>query len=120
MVREIERALYELAPRELAMEWDNVGLLVGSPDREVGRQFVELAVREEAQLSSRLLARLGLRKKELCDFIAGLTKDVELPRLTDGELEGLLPRWESSPNIARTPGDFTPEKQRTVLKNLFQ
>ena len=83
-------------------------------------QFVELAVREEAQLSSRLLARLGLRKKELCDFIAGLTKDVELPRLTDGELEGLLPRWESSPNIARTPGDFTPEKQRTVLKNLFQ
>ena len=48
MVREIERALYELAPRELAMEWDNVGLLVGSPDREVGRVLVALDVTESA------------------------------------------------------------------------
>lgn len=47
-VREIERALYELAPRELAMEWDNVGLLVGSPDREVGRVLVALDVTESA------------------------------------------------------------------------
>ncbi|MCI9317888.1 MAG: Nif3-like dinuclear metal center hexameric protein, partial [Oscillospiraceae bacterium] len=45
-VREIESALYELAPRELAMEWDNVGLLVGSPDREVGRVLVALDVTE--------------------------------------------------------------------------
>ena len=47
-VREIESALYELAPRELAMEWDNVGLLVGSPDREVGRVLVALDVTESA------------------------------------------------------------------------
>lgn len=45
-VREIESALYELAPRELAMEWDNVGLLVGSPDREVRRILVALDVTE--------------------------------------------------------------------------
>lgn len=47
-VREIERALYELAPRELAMEGDNVGLLVGRPDREAGRVLVALDVSEEA------------------------------------------------------------------------
>ena len=28
---DIERSLYDWAPRELAMAWDNVGLLVGDP-----------------------------------------------------------------------------------------
>lgn len=46
-VREIERALYELAPRELAMERDNVGLLIGRPDREVTGILVALDVTEE-------------------------------------------------------------------------
>lgn len=45
-VREIERALYELAPRDLAMEWDNVGLLIGRPDREVAKILVALDVTE--------------------------------------------------------------------------
>lgn len=82
--------------------------------------FIEHAVREKAQLSSRLLARLGLRKQELCSFIAGFTAGLELPRFTDEQLTALLPRWENSPNIARTPGDFGPEKQLAVLKKLFQ
>lgn len=41
-LRDFETAIYELAPRELAMEWDNVGLLVGRPDRAVTRVLVAL------------------------------------------------------------------------------
>ena len=51
-VRQIEEALYALAPGELAMRWDNVGFLVGDPDKEVKRILVSLditqAVAEEA------------------------------------------------------------------------
>lgn len=46
-VREIENALYELAPRELAQSWDNVGLLVGDGGREVHRVLVALDVTDE-------------------------------------------------------------------------
>ena len=45
-VREIEAALYELAPRALAADWDNVGLLVGRPDREVCKILVALDITE--------------------------------------------------------------------------
>ena len=45
-LRDIERALYELAPRELAMEGDNVGLLVGRPDREAVKILAALDVTE--------------------------------------------------------------------------
>ena len=34
-VREIEQALFALAPGEAAMEWDNVGQLLGDPDQQV-------------------------------------------------------------------------------------
>lgn len=47
-VREIESALYELAPRALAADWDNVGLLVGRPDREVRKILVSLDITESA------------------------------------------------------------------------
>jgi len=43
---EIEQALYDLAPGEFAMEWDNVGLLVGDPGQEVQRVLVALDVTE--------------------------------------------------------------------------
>ena len=36
-VREIEQALFELAPGEAAMEWDNVGHRLGDPDQAVER-----------------------------------------------------------------------------------
>ena len=45
-VGEIERALWDWAPRELAQSWDNVGLLVGWPDREAKRVLVALDVTE--------------------------------------------------------------------------
>ena len=51
-VRELEAALFELAPREGTMDWDNVGHLVGDPAQEVSRCMVALdithAVAEEA------------------------------------------------------------------------
>lgn len=51
-VREIEAALFELAPREGAMDWDNVGHLLGDPGQEAIRCMVALdithAVAEEA------------------------------------------------------------------------
>ena len=31
-VREIEQALFRLAPKEGAMDWDNVGQLLGDPE----------------------------------------------------------------------------------------
>lgn len=34
-VHEIEQRLFSWAPRESAMDWDNVGHLVGDPEQEV-------------------------------------------------------------------------------------
>ncbi len=45
-VSDIERAMYAWAPRELAEDWDNVGLLVGSGAAEVRRVLVALDVTE--------------------------------------------------------------------------
>lgn len=45
-VHDIERALYDWAPRELAESWDNVGLLVGSGAQEVKRVLLALDVTE--------------------------------------------------------------------------
>lgn len=45
-VKEIEACLYNWAPRELAESWDNVGLLVGSRQREVGKILVALDITE--------------------------------------------------------------------------
>ena len=36
-VREVEAALFELAPRERTMDWDNVGHLLGDPAQKVSR-----------------------------------------------------------------------------------
>lgn len=41
---DIERSLYDWAPRELAMAWDNVGLLVGDPAQEARRVLVALDI----------------------------------------------------------------------------
>lgn len=45
-VQMIEQALFELAPREIAMEWDNVGHLLGDPDSEVSSVLVALDITE--------------------------------------------------------------------------
>lgn len=41
-VQEIERVIFEWAPRVLAEDWDNVGLLCGRAEREVSRVLVAL------------------------------------------------------------------------------
>lgn len=46
-VKEIEAFLFSKAPKTLAMEWDNVGLLVGFPDREVKKILVALDITKE-------------------------------------------------------------------------
>ncbi len=38
-VREIESRLFQLAPRERAMDWDNVGQLLGDPEQAVGERL---------------------------------------------------------------------------------
>ena len=45
-VREIEQSLFSWAPRESAMDWDNVGHLVGDPEQEVKRIVVALDITE--------------------------------------------------------------------------
>ena len=45
-VREIEQALFCLAPKEGAMDWDNVGQLLGDPAAEVSRVLVALDITE--------------------------------------------------------------------------
>lgn len=46
-VREIEQRLFDLAPREGAMAWDNVGQLLGDPERQVSRVLVALDITED-------------------------------------------------------------------------
>ena len=43
-VHEIEQRLITWAPRESAMDWDNVGHLVGDPEQEVERAVAEVEV----------------------------------------------------------------------------
>ena len=46
-LQDIMQAIERIAPRRLAEEWDNPGLLVGSPHDEVRKILVALDVREE-------------------------------------------------------------------------
>ena len=43
-VRDVAKWLQEFAPSSLAEEWDNVGLLIGDPDREVRRLMTSLTL----------------------------------------------------------------------------
>lgn len=59
-VKDIERFLYDWAPRELVADWDNVGLLVGRGEQEVSRVLValdvtEAVVQEAAELGAELI-----------------------------------------------------------------
>ena len=46
-VRDIEKSLFDWAPQELAMSWDNVGHLVGEPDARVEKVLVALDITED-------------------------------------------------------------------------
>jgi len=45
-VRDVEKALFDWAPAELAAPWDNVGHLVGEPEAEVKKVLVALDITE--------------------------------------------------------------------------
>lgn len=45
-VRDVESTLYNWAPSGLAASWDNAGLLVGAPDREVKKILTTLDITE--------------------------------------------------------------------------
>lgn len=45
--KNIEQSLFDWAPHSLAMEWDNVGLLVGDPAQPVSRALVALDITQE-------------------------------------------------------------------------
>ena len=45
-VHQVEQKLFDWAPRQLAESWDNVGHLVGDPDREVRRILISLDITE--------------------------------------------------------------------------
>lgn len=45
-VKEVESYLFSIAPKELAMSWDNVGLLVGETERRVKSILVALDITE--------------------------------------------------------------------------
>lgn len=44
--REIEDSLFSFAPKSSAMDWDNVGLLLGDPNAEITRVLISLDVTE--------------------------------------------------------------------------
>lgn len=52
-VKEIESFLFSKAPKELAMDWDNVGLLVGFPDRKVKKLLIALDITREVVAEAR-------------------------------------------------------------------
>ena len=59
-VREIEQALWKLAPAYMKEEWDNIGLLCGHEDREVERVLVALdpflsTAQEASEVGAQLL-----------------------------------------------------------------
>ena len=67
-VNDVTQMMFRWAPPELAMDWDNVGLLVGRGDREVHRVLVALDVSpdvaaEAAVLLVRQCLRKGIRRK---------------------------------------------------------
>jgi len=68
-VCEVEQSLFAWAPRESAMDWDNVGHLVGDPEREVERILVALditerVVQEAIDLGAQLIVRWHEREMQ--------------------------------------------------------
>jgi putative NIF3 family GTP cyclohydrolase 1 type 2 len=85
-------ALERIAPKRLAEDWDNPGLLVGAPDQDVRRilvcldvsdSVVEYAIRSGADMivaiAGEILRMPGLPKKPQAEHID----------IVDGNIEGL-------------------------------
>lgn len=82
-VKELERLVGEIAPYELAEEWDNVGLLVGRADRSVTRVLTALDLTDGVL---REAARLGAQAIVTHHPIMMDARR----RMTDGDREGRL------------------------------
>ena len=82
-VRELERIVGEIAPYELAEEWDNVGLLVGRQEREITRVLIALDVTGEVLDEARALGAQAIITHHPMMFHAR-------KRLTDADREGKL------------------------------
>lgn len=53
ILKEVIRKIEEKYPTEYAMEWDNVGLLLGRTDKEIQRIYIALDVTEEVILHAK-------------------------------------------------------------------
>ena len=81
--KELERIVGEIAPYELAEEWDNVGLLVGRQEREITRVLVALDATREVLDEARALGAQAIVTHHPMMFHAR-------KRLTDADREGRL------------------------------
>lgn len=81
--KELEALVGEIAPYELAEEWDNVGLLAGREGREISRVLVALDVTRETLLEAKALGAQAIVTHHPMMFHAR-------KRLTDADREGRL------------------------------
>jgi alcohol dehydrogenase class IV len=65
-----------------------------------------------------LCERIGMDTETLIDLIERLTPKPEV-RLSEAEIEALVPRWENANAIKATVGEVTAEKIREILSELF-
>ena len=81
--KELERIVGEIAPYELAEEWDNVGLLVGRQESKITRVLVALDATREVLDEARALGAQAIVTHHPMMFHAR-------KRLTDADREGRL------------------------------
>ena len=86
-IKEITDAIERFAPLALQEEYDNAGLVVGDPEREVGRALLAVDVTEEVlDEAERLSTMLGLTmaERDACFFDAenrfSRSATLELPK----------------------------------------
>ena len=111
-VHEIESALWELAPRELARSWDNVGLLVGNGKKEVHRVLVALDVTEEVAAEANKTGAELIVAHHPVLFVP--TKDVTDRTLTGRVLLRLI-EWGIAAVCMHTNLDAAPEGVNDAL-----
>ena len=122
-VSEIEQALFRLAPKELAMAWDNVGHLEGNPKQSVQRLLVALDVTEavvsEAEekgcqliVSHHPLMNVRWHEKEL-QSLQKQTKEQRTAAVTVQEIRSMGKKTITG-NITLTPSECSTLKDYAV------
>lgn len=108
-VGQIEKALFALAPRERAMDWDNVGLLVGDPQTEVKRVTValditEAVVEEAADFGAELIVAHHPVMNCTWQPVQSLREDLPLGRLLRGLVQKGIAAICMHTNLDVAPG----------------